>query len=91
MASIRLLKKDINYLTSELIMQAYTNQLLFDKSDDELEKSVTQALDFRTDLYERLKPSLDKNDKKAIRKHYSKLREDMLANFKSLYETGDTQ
>lgn len=91
MASIRLLKKDINYLTSELIMQAYTNQLLFDKSDEELEKSVTEALDYRTDLYERLKPSLDKNDKKAKRKHYSKLREDMLTNFKTLYESGDTQ
>jgi len=91
MASIRLLKKDINYLTSELIMQAYTNQLLFDKSDDELEKSVTKAIDFHSDLFGRLKPSIDKNDKKAIRKHYSKLREDMLTNFKSLYEAEDSQ
>lgn len=84
MASIRSLKKDINFLTSELILQAYTNQILFDKPEKELEEEVIKAIDYRNDLFNRLKP--DVKEKKAIRQHYSKLRADMIDNFKKLYE-----
>lgn len=89
MASIRLLKKDIGFLTSELIGQAYINQVLFKKTDDELRDEVQKALDFRNSLYDGLKFDGDKKDSKEIRKHYSKLRKQMIEDFGKLYDISE--
>ena len=88
MASIRSLKKDINFLTSELVTQAYLNQFLFKKiSDEELAEYIGDALDFRNKLVERTNHPDGKDNPKLVKEYYKKVRKDMLEQFSSLYDT----
>lgn len=88
MASIRSLKKDINFLTSELVTQAYLNQFLFKKiSDEELAKHIGDALDFRNKYVERTNHPDGKDNPKLVRGFYKSLRKEMLEEFAKLYET----
>lgn len=88
MASIRLLKKDINFLTSELVTQAYLNQFLFKKiSDEELAKYIGDALDFRNKFVERANHPDGKDNPKMVKGYYKNLRKEMLEQFSGLYET----
>jgi len=87
MASIRTLKKDINFLTSELVTQAYLNQILFDKiSDEELVNYIAEALDYRNNLVERTNHPDGKDNPKLVRVYYKNLRKDMLEQFSVLYD-----
>ncbi|HBG87024.1 MAG: hypothetical protein GXY94_12870 [Bacteroidales bacterium] len=86
MASVRELKKDINFLTSELVAQAYLNQLIFKKiSDDEMLTHITKAVDFRNNLVDRANHPDGKDNPKMVRSYYKKLRKDMVEQFESLY------
>ncbi len=85
MASIRLLKKDINFLTSELITQSFITQALFDKAEEKLIEEVQKALDFRNSLYDKIKIGSKMKDSKEIKKHFSKLRKKMIEDFEKLY------
>ncbi len=88
MASIRSLKKDINFLTSELVTQAYLNQFLFKKiSDEELAKYIGEALDFRNKFIERTNHPDGKDNPKMVRGYYKKMRKEMLEQFGTQYET----
>lgn len=88
MASIRSLKKDINFLTSELVTQAYLNQFLFKRiSNEELAKYIGDALDFRNKFVEQTNHPDGKDNPKLVRVYYKNLRKDMLEQFRSLYET----
>ncbi|MCA1744357.1 MAG: HAD family hydrolase [Bacteroidales bacterium] len=88
MASIRSLKKDINFLTSELVTQAYLNQFLFKKiSDEELAKYIGDALDFRNKFVERTNHPDGKDNPQLVRTYYKNLRKEMLEQFGSQYET----
>ncbi len=88
MASIRSLKKDINFLTSELVTQAYLNQFLFKKiSDEELAKYIGEALDFRNKFIERTNHPDGKDNSKLVRGYYKNLRKEMVEQFANQYET----
>jgi hypothetical protein len=88
MASIRSLKKDINFLTSELVTQAYLNQFLFKKiSDKELANYIGDALDFRNKYVEQTNHPDGKDNPKLVRGYYKHLRKEMLKEFSKLYET----
>lgn len=90
MASIRLLKKDINFLASELVTQAYMNQILFKESDERLEENVIKALEFRSNLLSKVN-SYEKGDRKKVRKYFSDLRKEMITNFDKIFnESAET-
>lgn len=87
MASVRTLKKDINFLTSELVTQAYLNQLIFNKiSDDALVDHITKAVDFRNNFVERANHPDGKDNAKLVKAYYRTLRKEMVEEFGVLYE-----
>jgi hypothetical protein len=86
MASIRMLKKDINFLTSELITQAYLNQMLIkDFGDEKMSKAVTEALEFRSAFVARASRPDGKDNPKLVKAYYSKLKKDMVQQFGELF------
>ncbi len=85
MASIRSLKKDINFLASELVTQAYMNQILFKESDEKLAKDVISALDFRSNLLSKVNHVDGKDNPKLVKKYFSNLRKEMISEFDKLF------
>lgn len=91
MANVRTLKKDINFLTSELVTQAYMNQIFFKTSDEELVNQITQALDFRNDLIAKVNHPDGKDNPKLIKSYFSKVRKEMVEKFGKLFDVANKE
>jgi hypothetical protein len=85
MASIRSLKSDINFLTSELVTQAYLSKVLFKSmNDEEMSGLVSKALDFRNNLIEKVNHRDAKDNPKMVKAYFTKIRKDMIHQFEEL-------
>lgn len=87
MASIKDLKKDIDYLVYELISDCFTAMTIqpIDKSDD-LAEIVGEAVKLRNDLFSRVKHPGGKEDPKLMKQYYTKVRVDLLEGIDKLFE-----
>ncbi len=86
MASIRQLKKDINFLASELVSLAYYNKLVREKmTEEELDTHIGNALEYRSNFIARANTPDGKDNPKLVKKYYQELRKDMLVKFESLF------
>lgn len=86
MASIRDLKKDINYLTSELVSDCYLYMYFHKEQEQEKVVAViTDALELRNDLIFKANHPENKEDKKALKAHFNNLYKDMLENVDVLF------
>ncbi len=87
MATIRDLKKDINYLTSEIITEAYVRKVLFnDVKDDDVSKIIADAVAFRNDLIARVNHPDGKDNPKLVKAHYQKIKKDMTDQFSAMID-----
>ncbi len=85
MASIRMLKKDIGFLTSEIVTQAYLNKVLFKNMDDEaLSGFVSKALDFQNGFIAKANHPDAKDNPKLLKAYFQKIRKDMVAQFEEI-------
>lgn len=85
MASIRSLKSDINFLTSELVTQAYLSKVLFKSmNDEEMSGLVSKALDFRNNFIEKVNHRDAKDNPKMVKAYFTKIRKDMIHQFEDL-------
>jgi len=86
MASRRYLKKEIDYLVSEIIGDAqlclYFNP---EKKREEIIGIMEEAVVLRNDLFSRIKPE-EKNNPSLVRKHYAALRNDLMLRVDGLFE-----
>lgn len=81
MANLRELKKDIDFLTSEIVSQSFFKEALKDNVDKEaLSKVVVDAVSMRNEFIARANHPDGKDNKKIVRNYYKVLR-------KSLYDT----
>jgi hypothetical protein len=87
MASIRELKKDIDYLVFEVISDCfmYSNVHPENKSD-ELSVLISDAVEFRNDLIARVNNPDGKDNPKIIRAYYKTLEKDLLTGVDKLFE-----
>ncbi|MCU4154695.1 hypothetical protein J1N10_01830 [Carboxylicivirga sp. A043] len=82
MASVRELKKDINFLASELVTEAYVKQLVKEDVDnDKIAQVMVKAIEFRNDLVARANHPDAKDNAKMVKKYYQNLRTDMMEKF----------
>ncbi|WP_439184307.1 hypothetical protein [Carboxylicivirga taeanensis] len=82
MASVRELKKDINFLASELITEAYVKQLVKDDVDnDKIAEVMVKAIDFRNELVARANHPDAKDNPQKVKAYYRNLRKDMMDKF----------
>jgi hypothetical protein len=77
MASKRNLKKDINYLTFDLLAECFTYESFHKEASPELIDEVAKSiLDNRNDLIGRINHLDSKDEPKLIRETFSKIRKD---------------
>ncbi|MBR8538077.1 hypothetical protein KDU71_21080 [Carboxylicivirga sediminis] len=87
MASVRELKKDINFLASELITEAYVKQLVKeDVNNDKIAEVMVKAIEFRNDLVAKANHPDAKNNPKKVKAYYQNLRKSMMEQFLSISE-----
>ncbi|MBS2213829.1 hypothetical protein KEM09_20645 [Carboxylicivirga mesophila] len=87
MASVRELKKDINFLASELITEAYVKQLVKeDVNNDKIAEVMVKAIEFRNELVAKANHPDAKNNAKKVKAYYQNLRKSMMEQFLSISE-----
>ena len=91
MASIKELKKDINYVASELVIECFTYNYLFaDKNHGELAKIISDSLAMRTELIKQVNhvkstsENTAKNQFKEIRKVFNEKIENLVERLEKL-------
>jgi hypothetical protein len=86
MASIRELKKDIDYLTYEVISDCFAfSNLHSDIKSDELSAIISDAVDFRNDLIARVNNPDGKDNPKIVRAYYRAVQKDLLTGVDKLF------
>lgn len=88
MASVRNLKKDIDYLATEIISDCQLYMFLHpkDKKVEDAWKIIEETIDLRNQLYERANHPNGKDDRKLVKQHYTAIRKDLLQNAHNLFE-----
>lgn len=78
MASIRNLKKDIDYLTYEVVADCYTYMHMYpDKNRDKVMKIITDTVEVRNDLIARTNHPDAKDDKKKNKEYFKTIRKEL--------------
>ncbi|SMO46418.1 hypothetical protein SAMN06265379_101932 [Saccharicrinis carchari] len=79
MASIRELKKDINYLASEVVTQGLMKLTLIDNiKDEDVSPILGEAIEMRNEFVARANHPDGKDNPKLVKRYYSKLRADLM-------------
>ncbi len=84
MASIKILKKDVNYITNEIIIECFTFDYLFpDKNKEEIAKIVSDTVIFRNDTLKAIN-STTNSSSEPIKNQIKNIRIKMDAEIKEL-------
>ncbi|MDR1552726.1 MAG: hypothetical protein LBS69_04600 [Prevotellaceae bacterium] len=78
MANLRNLKKDIEYLISEVLSDCYTVAYLYPDKKETAMEIIGDAVVFRNKIFERTNKPDGKNDKKLVKVHYKSINKDLL-------------
>lgn len=86
MAKLRTIKRDITYLTGEVISNCYL-ALYFqgEGAQAKVEELIIKAVDLHNSLIERANHPAEKNNARLVRKHYAGVRADLLAGVDGLF------
>lgn len=79
MANKRNLKKDVDFLVSEVVSDCYTFMLINgDKNRDKALSIIEGMLEKRNELITRINNPENKEDSKAIKAHYKAIQQDLM-------------
>lgn len=86
MASIRVLKKDIDYLVYEVISDCFVYSGLHPEvKADEVSAIIADAVDFRNDLIARVNNPDGKDNPKIVKAYYKTVEKDLLTGVDKLF------
>lgn len=86
MATVRGIKRDIDYLTNEVISDCYMALYFNPESKrDEIVAVIEEAVDFRNDMITRANHPADKKNKSLVKKHYAQMRRDMMTRIDGMF------
>jgi hypothetical protein len=86
MASVRELKKDIDYLVYEVISDCFVfSNIHPDIKSDELSSIISDAVDFRNDLIARVNNPDGKDNPKIVKIYYKAIEKDLLSGVDKLF------
>jgi hypothetical protein len=92
MASIKNLKKDINYLTDELLAECLTYAYFHKEVEAEkINKAATEIISNRNDLIQRINHIDDASSSKAVKGHFDKIRHDFGLSIEALDKIENTK
>jgi len=87
MASVRELKKDINFLIFEVISDCFVfSNLHPENKTDELTGLISDAVEFRNDLIARVNNPDGKDNPKIVKAYYKSVEKDLLQGVDKLFE-----
>lgn len=78
MANRRDLKKDINYLTTEVVSECYIKHLLTNTDEKAVSELITEALNNGEEFLKRVNHPDGKLNPKLVKKYYSHLRREFM-------------
>ncbi len=82
MSSIRDLKKDIQFLTSEIFTECYVKQYVKEDADkNKLAEIMVDAIKFRNEFIARTNHYGGKDNPKVVKDYFKKLRHDLLVGY----------
>ncbi|MCC8036505.1 MAG: hypothetical protein LIO77_11400 [Rikenellaceae bacterium] len=85
MASLRKLKKDIDFLVEEIVSDSYLTIYFHPEKKDSVVEIMQKAVSLRNDLYQRANNPVEKNNPHLVRKHYMQIRLDMMNGVDQLF------
>ena len=86
MANLRNLKKEIDYRLEEFVFDC-DMAIYFQPSKEEAIFALMQkGVELRNELYAKANNPAEPHNKSLVRKHFSALREEMIAKFNTLFE-----
>ena len=88
MASVRELKKDIDYLVFEIVSDCliYAN-LHVDDNSEKISEIIEDAIDLRNDLISRVNKADTKADSKVVKSHYNTIRKELFTGVDKLFDS----
>ena len=87
MASVRELKKDIDYLVFEVISDCFVfSGVNPDNKSEELSVLISDAVNFRNDLIARVNNPDGKDNPKIVRAYYKAVEKDLLVGVDKLFD-----
>lgn len=87
MASVRNLKKDIDYLVFEVISDCFAFSSIHpDDKSDELSALIQDAVSFRNDLIARVNNPDGKDNPKIVKAYYKTLEKDLITGVDKLFD-----
>jgi len=85
MASLRKLKKDINYLMDEVVTDSYLSLYFHPEHKDAIVEVIRGAVELRNSLYERANNPAERKSRPLVHRHYAALRRDMFDGVDALF------
>lgn len=87
MASVRELKKDIDYLVFEVISDCFVYSNIHpENKSDELSALISEAVEFRNDLIARVNNPDGKDNPKIVKAYYKSVEKDLLTGVDNFFE-----
>jgi len=86
MASIRSIKKDIDYLVSVVVSDSYLTIYFHPDKKDDVLKIMEEAVALRNDLIAKANNPVEKNNPHLVKRHYDQLRRDLLGGVDNLFK-----
>ncbi|MFW5820285.1 MAG: hypothetical protein ACOCWA_03285 [Bacteroidota bacterium] len=85
MASIRKLKKDVNYLSHELMTEVFAYKHFHpDMAEDKFDEIIKNLVKKRNEIISRINHPEESKDLENLNHHYSRIKEEMEAMIKEL-------
>ncbi|MBE5032960.1 hypothetical protein [Gallalistipes aquisgranensis] len=84
MASIRLIKKDIDYLVGEVISDCYLTVYFHPEKKQEIVSVMEEAVELRNSLFSQVKPK-EKHNPSLVKKHYAHMRRELMEKVDGLF------
>ena len=78
MASIRSIKREIDYLIEEVVSDCYLTIYFWPDKREAVLKLLEEAVGLRNSLIERVNNPVEKNNGSLVKKHYAQVQKDML-------------
>ncbi len=85
MASVRMIKKDIDYLVGEVISDCYMTLYFHPAKQAGVVAIMQQAVELRNKLFTAANNPVEKNNPSLVRKHYAGVRRELMQSIDELF------
>ncbi len=85
MASVRMIKKDIDYLVGEVVSDCYLTIYFHPEKKDDVVALIHYTVDFRNKLFAAVNNPVEKNNPSLVKKHYAAIRRELMQNVDDIF------